>query len=79
MLCKSLNLHAPITEQPQYNMLIREKFEKEYGNIYDKFGYGTTVWSPLGAGILTGRYNNGEMPEDSRFVQDPAFKDFTLS
>ncbi len=59
-------------------MLVREKFEKEFGNIYDKFGYGTTVWSPLASGILTGRYNNGEMPEDSRFVTDPAFKDLTM-
>ncbi len=60
-------------------MLVRERFEKEYGNIYNKFGYGTTVWSPLASGILTGRYNNGEVPEDSRFVQDPSSKDYVMS
>ena len=56
-------LHAPVTEQPQYNMLHRERFEKEYETVFGKFNYGSTVWSPLASGILTGRYNNGELAE----------------
>ncbi len=78
LICKNLNLHAPVTEQPQYNMLIRDKFENEYSGVFEKFGYGTTVWSPLASGILTGRYNDGNVPDDSRFVTDPAFKDMTM-
>lgn len=52
-------LHEPITEQPQYNMLWRDKFEKEYETVFQKFKYGSTVWSPLASGLLTGRYNDG--------------------
>lgn len=65
-------------EQPQYNMLVREKFEKEYGPIFEKYGYGSTVWSPLASGVLTGRYNDGNVPEDSRWAEDPSWKDMTL-
>jgi len=46
-------------------MLHRDKFEKEYRSLYERFGYGTTTWSPLAAGVLTGKYNNGITPEDS--------------
>ena len=56
-------LHEPVTEQPQYNMLNRERFEKEYQTIFTKYRYGSTVWSPLGQGVLTGRYNDGEVAE----------------
>ena len=52
-------------EQPQYNMLVRERFEKEYEPLYRDLGYGTTIWSPLASGILTGKYNDG-VPEGSR-------------
>jgi aryl-alcohol dehydrogenase-like predicted oxidoreductase len=52
-------------EQPQYNMFHRERFEKEYKNLYRKYGLGTTIWSPLAGGILTGKYNEG-IPEGSR-------------
>jgi len=55
-------------------MLIRERFEKEYAGLYEKYRYGTTVWSPLASGILTGRYNDGNFPEDSRHIKDPTFK-----
>ena len=74
-ICKNLNLHAPVTEQPQYNMLIRERFEKEYGNIFEKHRYGSTVWSPLASGFLSGRYNDGNIPDDSRFNKDATFKE----
>lgn len=79
LICKNLNLHAPVTEQPQYNMLARDRFEAEYSSLYKKFGYGTTVWSPLASGILTGRYNDGNIPDDSRYNKDSTFKDLTMS
>ncbi len=59
------HLHKPVTEQPQYNMFERERFEKEYARIFKDYGYGSTIWSPLASGMLTGKYNNG-IPKDSR-------------
>ncbi|NUV00211.1 alcohol dehydrogenase [Marinitoga sp. 1154] len=62
---KELNCIPPTMEQPQYNMFVREKVEKEFKTLYEKYGLGLTTWSPLASGILTGKYNNG-IPEDSR-------------
>jgi voltage-dependent potassium channel beta subunit len=59
------HLIPPLMEQPQYNMLHREKVEKEFLPLYKKIGLGTTIWSPLGSGVLTGKYNNG-IPDKSR-------------
>jgi voltage-dependent potassium channel beta subunit len=59
------DLHRPVMEQPQYNMLHRERVEKEYARLYRELGIGTTVWSPLASGLLTGKYNDG-IPPDSR-------------
>jgi voltage-dependent potassium channel beta subunit len=59
------HLHKPITEQPQYNLLQRERVEDEYAELFDEFGYGTTIWSPLASGLLTGKYRDG-IPSDSR-------------
>jgi voltage-dependent potassium channel beta subunit len=59
------HLHKPIVEQPQYNMLTRERFEKEYARVFKDYGYGSTTWSPLASGLLTGKYNNG-IPAGSR-------------
>ena len=59
------HLHKPVMEQPQYNLLHREKVEKEYARLYQDIGLGTTIWSPLASGLLTGKYNNG-IPQDSR-------------
>ena len=59
------NLVPPSMEQPQYNMLHRERVEKEYARLYQEIGLGTTIWSPLASGLLTGKYNDG-IPEDSR-------------
>jgi len=58
------NLIGPTMEQPQYNMFHRDKFEVEFKQLYKNFGLGTTIWSPLASGILTGKYNNG-MPNES--------------
>ncbi|KAK7052612.1 NADP-dependent oxidoreductase domain-containing protein [Favolaschia claudopus] len=68
-----LNLIAPIAEQMQHNMFHRERPEKEYAPLYQNYGYGTTVWSPLDSGMLTGKYNNG-IPEGSRFATEAMFK-----
>ncbi|NCV46033.1 MAG: aldo/keto reductase [Proteobacteria bacterium] len=59
------NLTPPTMEQPQYNLLDRERFEVEYKTIFDKYKMGTTTWSPLASGALTGKYLEG-VPEGSR-------------
>ncbi|KAI5893618.1 Aldo/keto reductase [Schizophyllum commune H4-8] len=69
-----LNLIGPVAEQCQHHMFHRERPEKEYAPIYRNYGVGTTVWSPLAYGLLTGKYNNG-VPEDSRLAKEPFFKD----
>jgi voltage-dependent potassium channel beta subunit len=59
------NLHKPVMEQPEYNILHRSRVEKEYKRLYEDIGLGTTIWSPLASGLLTGKYLNG-VPEGSR-------------
>jgi voltage-dependent potassium channel beta subunit len=59
------HLIPPLMEQPQYNMFHRERVEVEYQRLYTEIGLGTTIWSPLASGLLTGKYNEG-IPEDSR-------------
>lgn len=73
-ICEELGLHKPIADQCQYNMLAREECENQFTRLFDHFGYGTTVWSPLAGGLLSGKYNDGEIPEDSRFGRSEAFK-----
>ena len=53
------HLHKPVMEQPQYNLLHRDRVEKEYARLYADIGLGTTIWSPLASGLLTGKYNDG--------------------
>lgn len=75
-ICKALNLHCPVVEQPEYSMLVRDKIESEYVDLFDQYGIGTTVWGPLCSGILTGKYNK-EVPKDSRYETiDPMWKPF---
>ncbi|KAI8916239.1 NADP-dependent oxidoreductase domain-containing protein [Gorgonomyces haynaldii] len=69
-IAEKLNLIGPLMEQPQYNMFERERFEKEYAPLYKKHGLGTTIFSPLQYGVLTGKYNKG-IPPDSRFALNP--------
>jgi voltage-dependent potassium channel beta subunit len=64
-VARQYDLIPPTMEQPQYNMFVRYRFENEYGRLYDTIGLGTTIWSPLASGLLTGKYNNG-IPDDSR-------------
>lgn len=75
-LCDKYSLHKPVVEQPQYSMLTRERFEKEYKHLFESTGYGTTIWSPLGMGLLSGKYNDGTKPDGSRFATDKAQKSF---
>ena len=58
------HLIPPLMEQPEYNMFNRELVEKEYIRLYRDIGLGTTIWSPLDSGLLTGKYNQG-IPEDT--------------
>ncbi len=67
-VAKDLGLIGPLMEQPQYNMLHRERFEVEYSRLYSEIGLGTTIWSPLASGLLTGKYNDG-IPEQSRAAE----------
>ena len=59
------HLHKPVMEQPQYNLLERDRVETEYARLYDDIGIGLTTWSPLASGLLTGKYASG-IPADSR-------------
>ncbi|QQS26296.1 MAG: aldo/keto reductase [Actinomycetota bacterium] len=59
------HLHKPVMEQPQYNLLERRRVEREYARVFQEHGYGSTIWSPLASGLLTGKYRDG-VPEGSR-------------
>ncbi len=59
------HLHKPIVEQPVYNLFEQHRFNEEYNAVYKEHGYGSTIWSPLASGMLTGKYRDG-IPEDSR-------------
>ena len=64
-IAREWHLVPPTMEQPQYHMFEREKIEREFAPLYEKVGLGTTVWSPLASGLLTGKYNDGD-PGDTR-------------
>lgn len=69
MVAKELGLIGPAMEQPQYNLFERIRMERDYLTIFKNVGLGTTIWSPLASGLLTGKYNNG-IPEGSRLTLD---------
>ncbi len=66
-MAEKYKLIGPAMEQPQYNLFERHKVEVEYAEIYKNVGLGTTIWSPLASGLLSGKYNDG-IPKDSRFA-----------
>ncbi|MCC6816385.1 MAG: aldo/keto reductase [Saprospiraceae bacterium] len=70
MIAKERNLIGPTMEQPQYNMLTRHKVEVEYSQIYKTIGLGTTIWSPLASGILTDKYSQKNIPNDTRLFME---------
>jgi len=59
-LSEKYNCIPPTMEQPQYNMLVRDRFEVEYSPLFEKYKLGTTIWSPLASGVLSGKYNDGK-------------------
>lgn len=68
-IAEKLNCIAPTMEQPRYNIFFRDRIEKDYLPLYKKHGLGTTIWSPLASGILSGKYNQG-IPTDSRLAKE---------
>ncbi len=71
-IARAIGVAPPTMEQPQYNMFERDKVERELLRLYDSIGLGTTIWSPLASGVLTGKYDEG-VPKDSRL----ALKDYS--
>jgi voltage-dependent potassium channel beta subunit len=69
MVARQYNLIGPTMEQPQYNMLHRQKVEVEFSQIYKTVGLGTTIWSPLASGLLSGKYKDG-IDKDSRLGRE---------
>lgn len=67
-VAQAMHMFAPVAEQPQYNLLHRERVEQEYAPLYQSYGMGTTIWSPLASGLLSGKYNQG-VPQGSRLTQ----------
>lgn len=65
-MAEKYNLRPPVMEQPQYNLLHRDRFENEYSPIFKKYKIGSTIWSPLASGVLTGKYMK-RMPNKHRF------------
>jgi aryl-alcohol dehydrogenase-like predicted oxidoreductase len=66
-ICDRIGCPRPVVEQPQYNIVNRQKMEVEYNVLFDEYGLGTTIWSPLCSGILCGKYNDGSIPDSTRF------------
>ena len=77
LIAERYNLIAPVVEQPEYNAFHRERFEVEYAPLFKQFSYGTTIWSPLASGVLTGKYNDG-IPEGSRYDTNKATFDDSI-
>ena len=67
-IARENHFYAPVMEQPQYNLFHRERVEVEYAPLCEAYGMGTTIWSPLASGLLSGKYNDG-VPADSRLAQ----------
>jgi len=77
-IARANGLRPPSMEQPEYNMFHRHRFEVEYQPLYEQLGYGTTIWSPLASGVLTGKYNDG-IPEGSRLAKYERLRKSVLS
>lgn len=72
-IAKEIGAFPPTMEQPEYNMFRRDKVEDEFAPLYAKYGLGTTIWSPLESGILTGKYNDS-VPKGSRLHLHPELR-----
>lgn len=73
LIAEKLNCIPPTMEQPKYNIFFRDHLEKEYLPLFKKYQLGTTIWSPLASGILSGKYNQG-IPKDSRLAKEEWLK-----
>jgi len=73
-VAEKFGLIGPTMEQPQYSMLHRTRMESEYARIFKDTGLGTTIWSPLASGLLTGKYSGGNFPQDSRLGGNADYK-----
>ena len=73
-ICDRLGLNKPIADQCSHNAIQRNIVDKDLVPVFDKYGYGTTTHSSLAAGLLTGKYNDGNFPPGSRFDADPLTK-----
>lgn len=73
-VAQGLNAIPPSMEQPEYNMFRRHKVEVEFASLYKSYGLGTTIWSPLDSGILSGKYNEG-IPANSRLAANPELRE----
>jgi voltage-dependent potassium channel beta subunit len=69
-ITEKLNCIKPTMEQPKYNLFFRDHLEKDYLPLFEKYGMGTTTWSPLASGILSGKYDHG-IPRESRLANEP--------
>ena len=67
LICEKYGWIPPIVEQCEYNMLTRDVFERDYAPIFDQYGTGTTVWGPIAGGALSGKYNDGKIPDNTRY------------
>eukprot|EP00887_Chlorella_sp_A99_P004919 scaffold4.g4919.t1 len=67
-VAERLGLIGPAVEQPQYNLFCRQRVEEEYAPLYERWGTGLTIFSPLCSGLLTGKYSGGAVPPDSRMA-----------
>lgn len=73
-IAQAFHCIPPSMEQPEYNMFRRHKVEVEFAPLYERYGLGTTIWSPLDSGILTGKYNQG-IPDNSRLAANPELRE----
>jgi voltage-dependent potassium channel beta subunit len=69
-IARECHLVPPTMEQPQYNLFHRERFEKEYARLYTEYGLGTTIWSPLASGLLTGKHKQGPQEGTRAMLKD---------
>ncbi|MBL8949590.1 MAG: aldo/keto reductase [Myxococcaceae bacterium] len=69
-IAKQGGFTPPSMEQPQYSLLVRDRFENELAPVFSELGYGTTIWSPLASGVLTGKYSGGKTPKGSRLAME---------
>jgi aryl-alcohol dehydrogenase-like predicted oxidoreductase len=73
-LCAELKLNPPVMAQVEYNLATRDRFESDYRILFEKYNYATCTWGPLAAGLLSGKYNSGEIPSETRYGADPVAK-----